>query len=526
MTKKSIPVDLRSDHWKLVCSILREHVPDRDVLAFGSRAKWTAREYSDLDLVIKGNTPLPLNIKSELSYAFTESNLPFKVDVVDWATSSPSFREIISRDSVVAQAAQENTPPDGWQKVKLGNIADITMGQSPKSEFYNTDKEGLPFLQGSAEFGSMHPTHKKYSSDWNKESQQGDILMSVRAPVGDINIANMKYAIGRGLASIKGKNENTQYIFYLLKSASSFINDYASGTVFTAINKDTLKDISFLVPPLPEQHIIAYILGTLDDKIELNQKMNQTLEATGKAIFKSWFVDFDPVHAKVALSNKKQKRNSATIWTVERARTYLDSLDPKIVALFPDSFVDSEIGKIPKGWQVSSVKSKCQRLKVEKPYSNKTTTNMGNIPVLDQTEDGIIGFHSEEKYIPASLKKPVITFANHTCNMRLLFNDFSVIQNVIPILPVDHPIGWFYFRTLEIQKPEEYKGHILDFMDKILCFPEVRLANEFESIVEPILHRIYYANEESKVLLGIRDTLLPKLVSGTIRVHNVRANLR
>lgn len=100
MSESTSCIDLRPDHLAIVLSILREHVPDRDVLAFGSRAIWKATEYSDLDLAILGDEPLSLEITSALSEGLSESDLPFKVDVVDWARTDESFRKIIRRDGV------------------------------------------------------------------------------------------------------------------------------------------------------------------------------------------------------------------------------------------------------------------------------------------------------------------------------------------------------------------------------------------------------------------------------------------
>lgn len=96
-------IDIRPDHWAIVADILRRNVPDREVWAFGSRAKWTAKEYSDLDLAVIGETPLSLSVSAVLSNDFAGSDLPFKVDVVDWETTSESFRQIIERDKVVVQ---------------------------------------------------------------------------------------------------------------------------------------------------------------------------------------------------------------------------------------------------------------------------------------------------------------------------------------------------------------------------------------------------------------------------------------
>ncbi|MGH8473065.1 MAG: nucleotidyltransferase family protein, partial [Gammaproteobacteria bacterium] len=98
-------IDIRPDHWAIVADILRRHVPDREVWAVGSRAKWSAKEYSDLDLAVIGEHPLSLSVSAALADDFSESDLPFKVDVVDWATTSESFRKIIERDKVVVQRA-------------------------------------------------------------------------------------------------------------------------------------------------------------------------------------------------------------------------------------------------------------------------------------------------------------------------------------------------------------------------------------------------------------------------------------
>ncbi|MGN7610538.1 nucleotidyltransferase family protein [Magnetococcales bacterium HHB-1] len=98
---KPPPIDIRPDHWEIVRSILKEHIPDREVWAFGSRAKWIARKYSDLDLCILGKESLDLERQACLEEAFSESDLPFKVDVVDWASTAESFRKIIEKERVI-----------------------------------------------------------------------------------------------------------------------------------------------------------------------------------------------------------------------------------------------------------------------------------------------------------------------------------------------------------------------------------------------------------------------------------------
>ena len=105
MTSKIPQIDIRPDHWSIVRDILQKHVPQLEVWAFGSRAKWQAKEFSDLDLAIIGDTPLSLDVRASLNEAFSESDLPWKVDVVDWATTSDSFRKIITQKKIVVQQA-------------------------------------------------------------------------------------------------------------------------------------------------------------------------------------------------------------------------------------------------------------------------------------------------------------------------------------------------------------------------------------------------------------------------------------
>ena len=294
---------------------------------------------------------------------------------------------------------------------------------------------------------------------------------------------------------------DSAFLSYYLghESVKNYIRAVAVGATMPSINTKILSQLPVSYPPiLEDQKAIAHILGTLDDKIELNQKMNHTLEEIAKAIFKSWFVDFDPVRAKA-----------------EGRPTGLPS---EISDLFPDELVDSEIGEIPKGWDVFKVKDEAIRLKVGKLYSNKTVEEEGSIPVLDQSDSGIIGYHSNDQFVSASLENPVFTFANHTCKMRLLFSDFGVIQNVIPMQSKSYPTIWFYLRTLDIKKFEEYKGHMPDFMDTQLCFPSVPLAKSLNQLVTPLFHRIEIAKREIKVLSELRDTLLPKLISGELRI--------
>jgi len=188
-----------------------------------------------------------------------------------------------------------------WRETQLGSVADIVMGQSPPGSTYNENRKGLPFFQGVKDFGSRYPMPRVFCSHPSRVAQPGDILFSVRAPIGRVNIADRECAIGRGLAIVRPREKaDVRYVEFVLRYLEpTWQAIEGSGSVF---GNATRQDLDRLPLPWPEEpserRAIAHILGTLDDKIELNRRMNETLETIARALFKSWFVDFDPVRAK------------------------------------------------------------------------------------------------------------------------------------------------------------------------------------------------------------------------------------
>ena len=177
-----------------------------------------------------------------------------------------------------------------WRKVKLGEVADIKMGQSPRSEFYNSRGEGLPFYQGVTDFGEKYPKKSIYCSQPTKIAEAGDVFFSVRAPVGNVNVAIEKSCIGRGVAALRMKNGNNDFLYFFLKNYERYFKNISGGTTYESINKDQIEDIELSIPEDPnEQKRIADVLSAFDEKIELNNKINQTLEQMAQAIFKEWF---------------------------------------------------------------------------------------------------------------------------------------------------------------------------------------------------------------------------------------------
>lgn len=223
-----------------------------------------------------------------------------------------------------------------WGSGTLSDIADVVMGQSPPGEACNEIGEGLPLLNGPTEFGGHHPDPIQFTTDARKFAEEGDLLFCVRgSTTGRMNWADQRYAIGRGIAAIRAKNgpEYNHFVRAVVDTGLSGLLAAATGSTFPNVSGEQLRGLPAPLPPLAEQKRIAHILGTLDDKIELNRKMNATLEAMARALFKSWFVDFDPVRAKM------EGRQP-------------EGMDAETAALFPDSLEESSIGLVPKGWKV------------------------------------------------------------------------------------------------------------------------------------------------------------------------------
>ena len=174
---------------------------------------------------------------------------------------------------------------------KLEDVCSINMGQSPESSSYNETGEGIPFFQGNADFGELHPTVRVWCNAPTKIAKQGDILISVRAPIGALNIANVKCCIGRGLAALS-VNERLcyqKYLWYALECKVDELNSKGTGSTFKAINKKTLAETEISLPLLDEQHRIAAVLDKASDLIAKRREQLDKLDELVKARFVEMF---------------------------------------------------------------------------------------------------------------------------------------------------------------------------------------------------------------------------------------------
>jgi type I restriction enzyme S subunit len=178
--------------------------------------------------------------------------------------------------------------PDHWEEKRLKYSDNVIMGQSPSSSDYNMNENGFPFLQGNAEFGNISPTPKIWCETSTKIAQENDVLLSVRAPIGAVNIADQRYGIGRGLCAIRGLNAYFKFLYYHFKARINELNSIGTGSTYTAITADEVNNLLISYPPIAEQTSIANYLdrktAQIHDLIAKKQKLIDLLNEEKTAI--------------------------------------------------------------------------------------------------------------------------------------------------------------------------------------------------------------------------------------------------
>ena len=531
MSKELPNLDLRPDHMDIVRDVLRRHVPDRKVLAFGSRVTWTAKHYSDLDLAVLGDEPLPLDLTSALAESFDDSDLPFKVDVVDWASTSKSFRKVIKTSCVVLVDRVEEDMVGEWAVYRLENCMSAIIdyrGKTPQKT-----SSGIPLITAKVVKGGRVETPTEFIAIENYTSwmrrgipRTGDVLITTEAPLGEVaQLFQQRVALAQRLILLRGKPEvlDNRFLKFLMQSeeVQNQLRARATGTTVLGIKQKELRQIGLKLPPLPEQRAIAHILGTLDDKIELNRRMNETLEAMARTLFKSWFVDFDPVRARM------EGRDTG--------------LPRRIADLFPDRLVDSELGEIPEGWEVVSLPEMIEinPKRLLRKGEISTYLDMANMPTKSHMPDSVIDrpFGSGMRFSNGDTLVARITPCLE--NGKTAYVDFLkdgevgwgsteyIVLKSRPPLPDEFSYCLARsagFREFAIQGMTGTSGRQRVPATALSHFrlpsPSKQIAAIFGKTVQPLFAGAREAVRESRVLATLRDALLPKLVSGEIRLRN------
>ncbi len=345
-----------------------------------------------------------------------------------------------------------------------------------------------------------------------------------------VQLANGEYWVNNHTHVLKsGDDIDTTYLYYALQTIK--VAPFVTGAVQKKISQQALNsmEIPYFEDKTDRKRIVE-ILSSFDEKIQLNTQINQTLEQIAQALFKSWFVDFDPVRAKVqALSNGMSLEQvelaamQAISGKTPEELTALSQTQPEHYAelaetakAFPCEMVEIDGVEVPKGWEVKRIDEVIQKIPVGKKYSSKIAFSEGLVPILDQGRSGVIGYHNDKPGVKASIEDPIIVFANHTCYMRLISYDFSAIQNVFAFKGKECNLYWLYLATLGKQEFVEYKGHFPDFLIKEIIVPPEELTELFGKYVKENFSKIFINDRENSNLAKIRDLLLPKLLNGEV----------
>jgi len=430
-----------------------------------------------------------------------------------------------------------------WPEYPLTDFYDISSGLSkPAADFGS----GHPFVSFKDVFGNYFLPDELVqlvqSTDQERKKcsvKRGDVFLTRTSEtmhelgMSSVALRDYENATFNGFTKrLRPKPDCElvpEYVGYYLRSPRFRHSMLAFSTMSTraSLNNEMIGRLTIEVPPRPVQQSIAHVLKTLDEKVALNRQMNETLEQMAQALFKSWFVDFDPVidnaldagnpipeELEARAEQRRQLRNAVAL-----GEASAPSLPDEIRSLFPSEFeLTDDMGWIPKGWAASTVGNVVNRLKVKKRYKKQDVEKFGIIPVYEQGSDIVLGYHNASPDLIADANNPIFIFGDHTCVTELSIRPFSISANVIPLEGKGFSTYWVYYAIQGKQKFEEYRRHWMEFIIKPLVLPSINIAEEFSKIVLFYSYRKEALRMQSVVLEDLRDSLLPKLISGELQI--------
>ena len=540
-------------------ALLREHVPGVEVWAYGSRVNGRSHDGSDLDLALRGPTLEPLDGGFyDLREAIEKSNIPILVQAHDWAMLPESFHREIERDYVVVQDKQAKPTSDGatekswlyqpefpdyWDRRPLYCMASWVNGLAFRNIQFSPT--GKPIIKIAEIKGGISGQTKftQQAFDESVRVRPGDLLFSWsgqpetsidafwwHGPEGWLNQHVFRVTTGTGV--------DTTFFYYLLRYLKPNFVGIARNKQTTGLGHVTRRDLENMeaaIPPLPEQRAIAHVLGTLDDKIELNRRRNETLEAMARALFKSWFVDFEPVQAKM---EGRWRRGES-----------LPGLPAEHYDLFPERLVDSELGVVPEGWEVKAL-GDC--IDVERGLSYKGSglsssgVPMHNLNSIHEggryKEDGIKYYNGDYQARHVAHPGDLLVANTEQGHDRLLIGFAAVIpkrfgdnglfsHHIYRVCPKSPSVlsPDFLCQLLNTQVMHDtVSGYATGTTVNMLpvdalripsiVVPTLQLVAAFGAVAGAIRTRQEQLIVESFALDAQRNTLLPMLLSGEVRI--------
>jgi len=430
----------------------------------------------------------------------------------------------------------------GWTPSKLGELVEIKHGWPFKSEHFHEDLTGQPIVVSvgnfryTGGFRFAETAVKEYRDSYPKEYElaPGDMLliMTCQTAGGEIlgipaRVPNdgRTYLHNQRLGKVvirRGARVAPDFLYwmFLWHEFNRELVTSASGTKILHTAPSRIEAFRFDLPAEDEQRAIAHILGTLDDKIELNRRMNETLEAMARALFKSWFVDFDPVRAKA------ERRDPGL---------------PKTLAdVFPDAFEDSELGEIPRGWEVKSLDAIAQFLNglALQKYPPMDGRSLPVIKIAQLRAGNTNGADRASIDLdPAYVVNDGDILFSWSGSLECVLwaaGSGALNQHLFKVTSVKFPQWLCYlgvhahlddFRHIAAGKATTM-GHIQrhHLSDAKLAVPTSSLLEEMNSVFGPIIESLWRRDVQSRALATVRDALLPKLISGEVRLKGAETS--
>ena len=399
--------------------------------------------------------------------------------------------------------------PEDWEVEEIGEVAEVVGGGTPStkiSEYWDGDiawitpRDLSTFKFRYIKRGERNITKKGLENSSAKLLPKETVLLTTRAPVGYLAIADNQVTTNQGFRSLIPNDKTiSEFLFYLLKKNVEILKSNASGTTFGELSGSRLKALQFAFPNVEEQSSIAKILSSLDSKIELNQQMNKTLEAIGQAIFKHWFIDFE--------------------FPNEKGKPYKSS---------GGEMVDSELGEIPKGWEVNELGEFIEFVKGRKPNQVFGNDEDGLMPqILIDVLDGGTPFFSNSENMVQSDETDIIMVMDGASSGRTERGFAGILGSTLAKIKVKELNQDYVYCLLKIKEDDikqNTTGTSIPHADKkkiekyLIAVPPKKILEDFRINFNQILFRQILIRKENKNLSQIRDSLLPKLMSGKIRV--------
>ncbi len=440
-----------------------------------------------------------------------------------------------------------------WRECALGELIDVKHGFAFPGEFIHDKPRGDVLLTpGNFAIGGGFKDDKLKYYDGPVPDDfvlaEGDLLVTMTDLSKQSDTLGYpafvpsrsdgrRYLHNQRLGKVLVKDKlgiDTKYLHYLLCSTGyrHEVLASATGTTVKHTSPERIQRFRFARPLLPEQRAIAHILGTLDDKIELNRRMSETLEAMARALFKSWFVDFDPVRAKLALSKAEEAEGRPSTGSGQA----LPGLPQPLADLFPARFVDSELGEIPEGWEVKSLDEIARFLNglalqkfpavdgASLPVIKIAQLRAGNSVGADRASASI-----DPDFIVAD-GDILFSWSGSLECVLWAGGPGALNQHLFKVTSTQYPRWLCYlgvhahlddFRHIAAGKATTM-GHIQrhHLSDAKVVVPLAALLEAMSEQLDPLIESLWKRERESRTLAALRDALLPRLISGELRIED------